>query len=195
MRYGYIYKGQMHTDLDEEHLAPYLIEELFVDERGYDRPALKEVLSKLSEGDVLFVPRFSHLGRTYKQMILLAGEMKQKGAKIYAAHEKADMTIFLILGETDKAHLFNKNPNILSPKVVYGKRGRVMGRKPIDDEVKMKALEMYAEGRPLREIRSVTGLSNTTIYKTIRKYQASLDLAHDGERYNGEIEPSEGGHS
>lgn len=167
-------------------MLEYGVSEIYEDARGLDRPELARLMERMSDGDIMYVVRLSQLGRTFKQMILLSETLRDKGVKMFSLFEKLDLTIFFSLAEADKAYLLEKNPAILEKKAVYGRRGNIMGRKPIDESIKQKALELYRLGRPLREIREKTGLSNTTIYKTIRKHQAGMDMTYDLDEYYGQ---------
>ena len=183
MKYGYLYESRYSTPDDKEKLKPFGVTEFYYDTLHSKRPELDKLLSIVVSGDIIYVPRFSQLGRTYKQMFFLAEKLLHQGVKLYSVEDDLDLSIFFALGEADRQYLLAKNPDILKQRFTLGARGKPMGRKPKDEAIKLKALEMYSLGRALWEIRKETDLSNTTIYKTVRKHQAQMDFSFDPDEY------------
>src|SRR3954471_13707552 len=101
-----------------------------------DRPGLASVLKAVREGDTLVIWRLDRLGRSLKELISLADDLKRKGVQLRSVTEGIDTTT---IGGELLFHLFGAiaqfERNLIRERTRAGlasarARGRVGGRPP-----------------------------------------------------------------
>jgi DNA invertase Pin-like site-specific DNA recombinase len=101
-----------------------------------DRPGLTAVLKAVREGDVLVVWRLDRLGRSLKELIALADDLKRRGVQLRSVTEGIDTTT---IGGELTFHLFGAiaqfERNLIRERTRAGltsakAKGRIGGRKP-----------------------------------------------------------------
>lgn len=192
MRFGYarVSTDDQNLDLQKDALRDYGIDEIFeekISTKKTDRPELKKLLNKLRAGDTLVVWRLDRLGRTVSQLVEMASEFENKGINFVSLREQLDTTtaqgrfcfhIFCAMAQMER--------DIISERTKAGldaarKRGRVGGRKPVDQRKIEKALKMYFSNEfSIEEITTTTGIHKATLYKYINQ-QRNAELAERSE--------------
>lgn len=146
-----------------------------------DRPGLNRALDQLREGDTLVVWRLDRLGRSLKDLILRAEELKERGVGLKSLQESIDTTssggqlIFHMFGA-----LAEFERNLIRERTHAGltaarARGRMGGRKKVLDlKQRRHAVELYrSKKHTVKEICALMGIARATLYAYVD------ELAHE----------------
>lgn len=184
MIFGYarVSTEEQNLDLQIDALKKYGCDEIYeekISTRKVNRQQLTLLLGKLRAGDTLVVWKLDRLGRTVIQLLELVENFNAKGINFVSLQENFDTTtpmgkyVFLMF-----CGLAQMERDIISERTRAGlkaarKRGRVGGRKPIEDKKIEKAIKMYQSNEfSINEILEITGISRTTLYNYLRKGDA-----------------------
>jgi len=142
-----------------------------------DRPELDRLLDKLRDGDILLVCDLSRLSRSVKDLFSLVEVIQKKGANVKSLKEswldtttpqgKLLFTIFAGISQFEA--------DIISQRTKEGlasarSRGRIGGRKRIDQNKLVKALKMYDSNKfSVSEINETTGVTKPTLYRYLNE--------------------------
>lgn len=144
------------------------------------RPAFEELQKRLRSGDVVITESLSRLSRTTTDLLKLIEDWQHKGIAFISLKESIDFstpTGKLILSVMASIAEFERE--MIRTRVKEGlisarARGRVGGRKPTDVNKLAKALRLYdAKTHSLREIKEITGVSESVLYRSLRKRKLS----------------------
>ncbi len=186
MIFGYarVSTDDQNLDLQIDALSNYGVDEIFEEKisgKKIDREKLNELLIKLRAGDTLVIWRLDRLGRTVKQLLDLAEDFERKEIKLVSLRENFDTAtpagkfafhLFCAMAQMERDVISERTKSGLE---AARKRGRVGGRKPIEDKTIETAMKMYfSNSFSIEEILSVTGVSKSTLYKYIRKSKENL---------------------
>ena len=179
MIFGYarVSKSEQNLDLQLDALRNFGVDEIYeekISTRKTQRPVLQEVLLKLRAGDTLVIWRLDRLGRTVKQLIMLAEEFESKGIHFVSLQE--DLNTSTATGKFT-FHIFcamaQMERDIISERTTAGldaarARGRSGGRPRVDSKIMERALKMYKSNEfSIKEILEATGISRTTLFKYV----------------------------
>ncbi|EOP32818.1 recombinase family protein [Bacillus cereus] len=141
-----------------------------------DRPELTRLKDKIRPGDTLVVESFSRLGRSTKDLIELVDFFENKGVKLISIKEQFDtntpqgklmLTVFQAFSQFER--------DLIAQRTLEGlesarARGRVGGRPRVKDSFLQRALKLYdSKEYSIQEIVNMTGISQATLYRYIRK--------------------------
>ncbi|MCB9352559.1 MAG: recombinase family protein, partial [Lewinellaceae bacterium] len=76
----------LQRDALEQEGCEMLFEEK-ISGRSARRPALKEMLDKLREGDVVVIWKLDRLGRSLRDLVTLVQDIQEKGAGLKSLHD------------------------------------------------------------------------------------------------------------
>lgn len=143
-----------------------------------ERPGLERALEQLRDGDTLVVWRLDRLGRSLKDLIAQAEELKRMGVGLRSLQESIDTTssggqlIFHMFGA-----LAEFERNLIRERTHAGltaarARGRKGGRKKaLDPRKRAHAVELYrAREHTVPEICSLMGISRATLYAYVDEF-------------------------
>lgn len=143
------------------------------------RPQLAAAIDSLEPGDVLTVWKLDRLGRSLRQVIHTAGDIEERGAHFRSLTEQIDTTspagrvVFHVM-----AALAEFERDLIKERVAAGmtaarKAGKHMGRPSVFSKEKSEvARKMLDEGRTWSQITRVLGVSQATLSRGLRKYEA-----------------------
>jgi len=136
-----------------------------------DRPELRRLLDRLSEGDVLLVTRLDRLARSTRDLLDVLADIGERGATFRSlgdawadtttAHGRLMLTVLGGLAEFER--------ELVRMRTAEGRarartRGTRMGRKPkLTAHQRREALERKASGEPVTEIARSYNVSHSTI--------------------------------
>lgn len=136
-----------------------------------DRPALRCLLDRLSEGDELLVTRLDRLARSTRDLLEVLAHVGERGATFRSlgdawadtttAHGRLMLTVLGGLAEFER--------ELICARTAEGRnrarsRGVRMGRKPkLTLHQRREALERKAAGEPVTEIARSYNVSHSTI--------------------------------
>lgn len=183
LKFGYarVSTADQNIDRQLDALREYGVDEIYEEKISgtkRNRPQLDLLLSKLRTGDTLVVYELKRLGRNTKQLLSLTEEFREKGIEFVSLTEKLDtstpmgrfvFTTWCALAQLDRDII---SDNTKSGLDAARARGRVGGRKPIDNKKIEMALKMYySNNYSLKQIVEATGVSKASIYAYIKKYE------------------------
>lgn len=139
------------------------------------RPELEKCLDYLREGDTLVVWKLDRLGRTTKKLLELIDDLKDRGINLQiitlgvdtsTAAGRLFFTMMAGLAEMER-ELTRERTNI--GLQAARARGRIGGRKPIDQEIMNRAMIMYEAKMTVDDITKTLDISRSTFYKYLNK--------------------------
>ncbi|MCL4148687.1 UNVERIFIED_CONTAM: hypothetical protein GTU68_043141 [Idotea baltica] len=143
-----------------------------------ERPGLTKALEQLRDGDTLVVWRLDRMGRSIKDLIARAEELKEMGVGLKSLQEAIDTTssggqlIFHMFGA-----LAEFERNLIRERTQAGltaarARGRKGGRKKVLDRKKRAhAVQLYhSREHTIPEICNLMGISRATLYAYVGEF-------------------------
>ena len=167
----------LQRDALEQEGCEMLFEEK-ISGRSARRPALKEMLDKLREGDVVVIWKLDRLGRSLRDLVTLVQDIQEKGAGLKSLHDSIDTTtpqgkltfhLFAALAEFERDIISERTRAGLTSARARGRNG---GRpKGLSKKAKDKAIiaaSLYKEGKTVKEICEHLGFYRSTLYRYLR---------------------------
>ena len=143
-----------------------------------ERPGLIKALEQLRDGDTLVVWRLDRMGRSLKDLIARAEELKTMGVGLKSLQESINTTssdgqlIFHMFGA-----LAEFERNLIRERTQAGltaarARGRKGGRKKVlDHKKRAHAVQLYhSREHTILKICSLMGISRATLYAYVSKF-------------------------
>lgn len=137
-----------------------------------NRPELDRLKDKLRPGDTVVVESFSRLGRSTKDLIDLVTYFEDNNVKLISLKEKFDtttpqgrlmMTVFQAFSQFERDLIVERTTEGLKSARA---RGRVGGRPRVNKKDVTTAIKLYnSKEYSLKEIRELTGVSKSTLYR------------------------------
>ena len=172
--YARVSTDDQTLDLQCDALKEAGCERIFEDTAGGagERPNLEQALSHLRAGDTLMVWRLDRLGRSLKDLIAWAEELRRGGVGLKSLKEAIDTDaptgqlvfhVFGALAEFERALIRERTQAGLQAARA---RGRLGGRrKRLNAQQRAHAVKLYqSRQHTVKEICSLMGISRTTLY-------------------------------
>lgn len=154
--------------------------QVFIDKasgKNTDRPALKDMLSRLRKGDEVFVTELSRLGRNTRDLLDLMDRFKGLGAQLHSKKEAIDTTtpsgvlvfqIFASVAEFQRQIILE---NAREGREAARKAGKPVGRPRVDQDKLDMALYLFQNdpSKSIAEICNKTGVSRSTLYRAAER--------------------------
>ncbi|MEI4617343.1 recombinase family protein [Bacillus cereus] len=181
MQIGYarVSTHEQNLDLQIDALKKNGCERIFQEKisgANRKRPELELALDMLREGDTFIVYKLDRLARSVKHLYEIMDVVRTKKVQFISIQDQIDTStasgramfgMFAVFAEFER--------DIIRERTLAGlKAARARGRKggrPKKDEKKItQALELYESKKfTLKEIRDMTGVSSSTLYREIAK--------------------------
>lgn len=140
-----------------------------------ERLELNKILDQIRIGDVIIISDLTRLSRSVKDLFNLVEQIEEKGANIKSIKEswvdtttaqgKLMFTIFAGISQFERDLISQRTIEGLNAARARGKKG---GRPKTNDKDIKLAVKMYtSKNHSISEIRKVTGVSKTTLYRYI----------------------------
>ena len=180
MIFGYCRVSTEEQVLDRqlESLKKYNCDEIFMEKitgTKANRPELNKLKEKVREEDIVVIESLSRLGRSTKNLLELVEYFKGKKVKLISTKENIDTesaTGQLLLTVLSAISQFERDLTVERTKeglVAARARGRKGGRPKSDEKALNKAIKLYqSKEYSINEIVSMTGISQSTIYRNIK---------------------------
>lgn len=181
--FGYARVSTKQQDLDrqldllEEYNCTEVLTEKISGAKS-NRPELERLKDKVRDGDIIVIESFSRLGRSTKDLIELVDFFNSKNVKLISIKENFDtttpqgklmMTMFQIISQFERDLIAQRTKEGLKSARARGRKG---GRPRVGEKKIDKALRLYNSGEyTISEIVEMSGISQSTIYRYIRKNQ------------------------
>ena len=149
--------------------------------KNANRPALKDMLSRLREGDEVFVTELSRLGRNARDLLDLMETFKERKVGIHSLSENIDtstpsgelvFSIFAAVATFQRQIILEAAEE---GREAARKQGKPLGRPKVDKDKLGYAMHLFAEdsSKSIKQICELTGLSRSTIYREAEKRNLS----------------------
>lgn len=164
------------VSLEEKH-----VDKLFIDKKSgknTDRPALKEMLDYVREGDVLIVESISRLARSTRDLLNIIDALKQKNVEFISLKEAIDttspqgrfvLTIFAALAELERENILQRQKEGIA---IAKAQGKYKGKPPmkIDEKQFLSVCKRWRGGEitataAMKELR----LKPNTFYRRVKQ--------------------------
>ena len=178
--YARVSTDDQTLDLQRDAVTGAGCDRIFEDTAGgaAARPNLAQALSHLRTGDTLVVWRLDRLGRSLKDFITRAEELRARGVGLRSLHEAIDTDsssgrlifhIFGALAEFERALIRERTQAGLQAARARGRKGG--RRKRLDPEQRAHAIELYRSRKhTVKQICSLMGISCATLYAYIAEH-------------------------
>ena len=155
-------------------------ERIFEDTAGgaAERPNLQQALSHLRAGDTLVVWRLDRLGRSLKDLIARAEELRNQEVGLKSLKEAIDTDsptgqlvfhIFGALAEFERALIRERTQAGLQAARARGRKGG--RRKRLDRDQRAHAVELYrSRQHTVKQICGPMGISRATLYAYVEEF-------------------------
>ena len=139
-----------------------------------DRPELKKLLDRMTEGDTVVIESLSRLGRSTKDLIELTELFQSKGVHLISLKESIDtststgkllFTLMSAIAQFERDVIADRTREGLRSARA---RGRTGGRPPTDPAAVKKAVKLYGTKEySIKEIEELTGVKKSTLYRNL----------------------------
>lgn len=175
--YSRVSTADQNPDSQRDALLKAGVDEIFLDTftgTKSSRPQLDRMKEQLRQGDTIVITRLDRLGRSTKDLLNLVSDLQEQGVNLEVIEQNINTStpegkLFFTL----VASFAEFEREIMRARTIDGlasarARGRVGGRKPAMSNAKIAtAKQMYAEGKFVKEIAEVLGVSRPTIYRAL----------------------------
>lgn len=149
---------------------------VFIDKKSgknADRPALQDLLSRLREGDEIYVTELARLGRSTKDLLDLADQFQEMGVELHSKKEAIDTStptgrlafhIFASIAEFQRQIILE---NAAEGREAAKHQGKPTGRPKANRDSVELALTLYQHdpNKSVKEICAIAGISRSTLYR------------------------------
>lgn len=158
--------------------------QIFIDKasgKNADRPALKDMLSRLRNGDEVYITELSRLGRNTKDLLDLVEQFEQMNVELHSKKEAIDTTtpagklvfhIFASVAEFQRQIILE---NAAEGREAAKKQGKPIGRPKVSQSKLEYALHLFehSKDKSVAEICAETNISRSTLYREAGKRDIS----------------------
>ena len=175
--YARVSTSDQNLDRQQDALQKYGIDKLYCEKLSgtkKSRPELDRLLKDLVEGDTVVIESLSRLGRSVKNLSELMEIFNEKNIRLVSLKETIDttsstgrllFTILSSLAQFERDVLVERtNEGLAAARA----RGRTGGRPASNQTALQKAIALYnTKQYTLTEIKEITGISKSTLYRSI----------------------------
>lgn len=154
--------------------------QIFIDKasgKNMHRPALLDMLSRLREGDEVYVTELSRLGRNTRDLLNLMHRFELQGVEVKSKKENIDTStpagqlvfkIFASVAEFQRQIILE---NAAEGREAARRQGKPIGRPKSSQKALDYAMFLYTSypTKSMKEICEEAGLSRSTVYREIQK--------------------------
>lgn len=183
MKCGYcrVSTTEQQTTRQELQMEKLGVDKIFIDKcsgKNTDRPALKEMLAFVREGDVVVVESISRLARNTKDLLGLIDTFAEQNVGFVSQKENIDtttptgkfiLTVFGAIAELERDYILQRQAEGIA---IAKANGVYKGRKPIDCPDFDKVYEQVQSG-VITATRAfeLLGISKSSWYRRVRERQ------------------------
>lgn len=185
MRVGYcrVSTAEQNTARQEVLLESLAVDRVFLDKcsgKNTDRPALKEMLAFVREGDIVVVESISRLARNTKDLLSLIDKFTEQGVGFISQKESINtssptgkfiLTVFGAIAELEREYILQRQAEGIA---IAKANGVYKGRKPVECPDFDKVYEQVQSG-VITATRGweLLAISKSSWYRRVREKQRS----------------------
>ena len=185
MRVGYcrVSTVEQNTARQEVLLESLAVDRVFLDKcsgKNTDRPALKEMLAFVREGDIVVVESISRLARNTKDLLSLIDKFTEQGVGFISQKESINtssptgkfiLTVFGAIAELEREYILQRQAEGIA---IAKANGVYKGRKPVECPDFDKVYEQVQSG-VITATRGweLLAISKSSWYRRVREKQRS----------------------
>ena len=191
--YARVSTEQQNLDRQLDALRKYGVDVIYNEKMTgtkRDRPELKKLLDRMTEGDTVVIESLSRLGRSTKDLIELTELFQSKGVHLVSLKESIDtststgkllFTLMSAIAQFERDVIADRTREGLRSARA---RGRTGGRPRTDPVAVKRAVKLYSTKEySIKEIEELTGVKKSTLYRNLPEND---DLkAQKGNRLDG----------
>ena len=185
MRVGYcrVSTAEQNTARQEVLMEKLGVDKIFIDKcsgKNTDRPALKEMLAFIREGDIVVVESISRLGRNVRDLLKIVDKFTELGVNFLSQKEAIDtttptgkfiLTVFGAIAELERDSILQRQAEGIKEARKMGKyRGRQKKDVPDFDKVYRQVQSGVISATRGWEL---LGISKSSWYRRVREKQRS----------------------
>ena len=170
-----------NTARQEELAIKEKMDKVFIDKcsgKNADRPALKEMLNFVRDGDVVYVHSISRLARNVKDLLSIVEELTSKKVQFVSLKENIDtssstgkfiLTIFAALSELERETILSNQAEGIA---LAKERGVYKGRAPMKydrEKFKLMVEEVKNKKRKAVSVMKEFNITAQTYYRWIKQ--------------------------
>ena len=176
--YARVSTADQNLDRQLDALKNYGIDVMYCEKMSgtkKSRPELDRMLKEVEDGDTIVIESLSRLGRSVKNLAELMEMFNQRNIRLVSLKETIDTTtptgkllfsIMSSLAQFERDILVERTQEGLAAARA---RGRCGGRPKVEEAAVKKAVALYqTQLYSLKEIKDLTGVSASTIYRIIK---------------------------
>ena len=176
--YARVSTDAQNLDRQLDALKKYGIDKLYCEKMSgtkKSRPELDRMMKEIEDGDTIVIESLSRLGRSVKNLAELMEVFNSRNIRLISLKETIDttsstgrllFTILSSLAQFERDVLVERTREGLNAARV---RGRCGGRPKTNEAAVKKAVALYQTKQySLKEIRQLTGVSASTIYRAVK---------------------------
>lgn len=136
-----------------------------------EREQLKQCLDYLREGDVLAFTRVDRLGRSLKDLITIADDLREQGISLFILQQNLNTAtpmgqlFYSMLGIISEFEYHLKRERQLEGIAKAKASGKYKGRKPLSYDMVTEVRALKASGVSPTQIAQQLNIGRTTVYK------------------------------
>ena len=176
--YARVSTADQNLDRQLDALVNYGIDIMYCERMSgtkKNRPELDRMLKEVEDGDTIVIESLSRLGRSVKNLAELMEMFNNRNIRLVSLKETIDTTtptgkllfsIMSSLAQFERDILVERTQEGLAAARA---RGRCGGRPKVEEAAVKKAVALYqTQLYSLKEIKDLTGVSASTIYRIIK---------------------------
>lgn len=184
MKIGYVRVSseQQNTARQEVLMSELGVEQVYIDRmsgKSTDRPALKQMMEYVRDGDTVIVESISRFARNTKDLLELVEQLTAKKVEFVSKKEAIDtttstgrfmLTVFAAIAELEREYILQRQREGIE---IAKQKGVYTGRKPIIRSNFTEVVSMWQDGSITAvEAMKRLDLKPSTFYRKVREMKS-----------------------
>lgn len=174
--YARVSTDDQNCEIQIERLKAIGCKKIFSDQKSgknRDRPELDRCLEYVRERDMLVITRIDRLGRSQRDLLNIAHELKQLKVDLYIAQQQIDTStaigkmFYSMLGMFAEFEYDLKRERQAEGIAKAKERGKYTGRKPLSDDIIIAVHRLKGGGEKPVNIARKLNIGRTSVYKCL----------------------------
>ncbi|WP_170912564.1 recombinase family protein [Salmonella enterica] len=187
MNFGYARVSSREQKLDRqlESLAGVSLDEVFQEKisgKDNNRPELERMLTKLREGDVVFIKSMDRIARSFKEFMEIWERIEKCGASLKVMDmgltlDRSPMTQFLVtvmaaVSELERGMIRQRQKEGVA---IAKEQGLYTGRRP-DLKKHLAFMELRDAGTTVNRAAELAGIGRAQAFRIMKEYDSADDV-------------------